>query len=543
MKSDRYSKAHKNLYRFMNKTGMTKEGKNWLIAAVDPFHDVELEVEGIPDRIVGKSIVQCVKRQTTISVGNNAQDVLVFLDSFQGAGAASIATVQRGWFEVGDAVSTYSIGGLSIISVDAGGDPLNPASAGWTMTALETPDRNVKYRERVISRGFEVHNTTSELYKGGSVTCFRQEQSVNAMPFLYGTNEDPAKKKPVSPSHTKQAKLERLAEIYAECRGESSHYARAAMKEFPIKESVGDGAIPHVFGTTNVVLVEPPPRSIGDATLLPNSHGWEAAKGVYMVATQMTPNNPPTYVSSDAALHSISADGLYEWDAVYPSLPVSTDFAVSGIWDNADHQWIPQLNRSIPFNSCGAYFVGLPPNTELTIFFNEWIERFPNQKEQDLVVIAKPSACYDPIALEAYAHITKNMPVACVAKANGLGDWFCSAVSSLVDWCTDSTWASSGMKFLNNLMDEHSTNQGSSSVFKPGNAPTLQKPRQQIVLVRRPNPQPQQVKVVPKNAVRMIAPAPNQQKQKVIAVRRVPKAPRPVQQKVSVPVRPKPWDR
>lgn len=480
----KYSKAHSKLDAFMAKTGMTNEGKRWLIAAVDPFHDVDLDCQGIPDRIVGKSISSCVKGQITLTVDGNPQDYVFVTSNFQRGQGTSDVTLLPTYFEVTDSTTGPSVGGLTYFHCDAGGDPLNQASPGWGHGSLSSGVENMQERSRVISRGFEVHNTTPELYKGGSVTCFRQDQSVNSFGMLVGTDAPG----PLKPS------LERMAQKWDDkvsmAERRKIHGAEAGLleeKRIALAEMARQAEkdpipLTTVMAANNFVLVEPPPRNVADATLLPGSHGWEASKGCYCVATQMTPDNPPTYVGSDQPVYSTSTNGMFPWSAAQPDLPYNTDWTIGGDVDITAGTYKPKMNRVVPFNTCGAYFTGLPTGTELTVFFNEWIERFPTQTNKTLVVLAKPSACYDPKAMEAYAHIMKNMPVAMIAKANGLGDWFCDAVSSLVDWCTDSTWASSGLKFLNRAMSDHSepqkaTNQGSSSVWRGGQGGPMKVPQ------------------------------------------------------------------
>jgi hypothetical protein len=42
-------------------TALTKDGRDWLIAAADPFHDTEYVVKGYPDVCTAPTIVQSSK--------------------------------------------------------------------------------------------------------------------------------------------------------------------------------------------------------------------------------------------------------------------------------------------------------------------------------------------------------------------------------------------------------------------------------------------------------------------------------------------------
>lgn len=451
--SPKYKRAHKQLELFRVRTGMTEEGKQWLICAFDPFHDQALDLRGIPDRAEGNSIVQCIKRQSTISITGVPQDVLIVTDPLQFRVGGIFSRMFRQYFDPTADASGINMGGLSIIRVNAGGDPLDPASPGFTQSGLTTSAPYVVERSRALSRGFEVHNTTPELYKGGSVTCFHQNQTRNEFSFMLAANTalvSASKKKdliPVVTSSEPDVDSRKLEKKHAKLTGPANR----------------------IFSVADFLPIEPPPRSVATATLLPLSHGWEASKGCYCVARQNQADNPPTYPVPVVGLHTTDSTGTETFCADFPQTPDGLDFNMTGDYVAVDDEFACPMNRRLPFNTCGAYFTGLPVNTELTIFYNEWIERFPTTTQSDLIVLSKPSACFDPIALEAYAHICKTMPVAMVAKANGLGDWFCDAVAGLVDFCTDSTWASKGLGVLNGLMSKHSTeatNQGSSVVWQ-----------------------------------------------------------------------------
>jgi hypothetical protein len=84
----------------------------------------------------------------------------------------------------------------------------------------------------------------------------------------------------------------------------------------------------------------------------------------------------------------------------------------------------------------GAFFTGLSLLTTLTINWNIYIERFPSDLETDLVVLARPSPAYCPMAFELYKSIAMSLPVGVMQKENGLGDWFRDAVSSVAEFVT-----------------------------------------------------------------------------------------------------------
>jgi len=166
---------------------------------------------------------------------------------------------------------------------------------------------------------------------------------------------------------------------------------------------------------------------------LPNTKQWLAKEGCYSVAHI---NDPETRVNDNKF--------------VQPYF----DFDTPGVTDRAGSMPIPgyqiiapHANLDIPyrgwreinwgpFDISGAFFEGLSSETTLTINWNVYIERFPSIMEPDLVVLAKPSPDYCPMAFEAYKAIAMELPVSVMQKENGLGDWFRDAVATVADVVT-----------------------------------------------------------------------------------------------------------
>lgn len=461
---DRYAKAHQRLAKFAARRGMTDAGKRWLIAAVDPMHDVDLKVDGIPDRVMGKSICQCIKTQTTLSVSDVPRDILLYTDNIMSA-TDTFAMIQHESFAEGSSVPGPFFGGVWMSSVHTGYDPTDPTSPGFTQTYLTSPTKYCTERTRVISRGLETHNVTPELYKGGTVTCFKMNQSNDSMQMIFGIpspmpegNEEKDKNKPVE--NKKRNNF-----------GDGKPSARVRQE---VGKGKGLGALAYNYGTAVLVFREPPPAQLALARNLPGALSWEAAHGAYSVADQNELNNPPTYPTTTQFIETRSTNRNVDYAQNYPNVETDVDFWSTVELSGTEGGINVGLNRPIPFNSVGQYYTGLPVGTELSVFFNEWIERFPSPYDDDLIVLSTDSAAFDPVALEAYAHILKKTPTAVVAKANGLGDWFCDAVAALIDWSTDTTWASSALGVLNSSVnmkkDEKrpsSTNQGGSGAMKP----------------------------------------------------------------------------
>jgi len=176
---------------------------------------------------------------------------------------------------------------------------------------------------------------------------------------------------------------------------------------------------PPVTTIGSVYQYRMPPGNIALAQLLYGSRSWAAAEGAYVVARQNDIVNVFQQPSSTTIVYSQS-DNLNSnaWPA----------YSVAGV--NA-----PSTPSDIhaPYDLSGVHFTGLSYATTLTVNIRWLLERMPGTQESDLVVLATPSALYDPLALELYTRTISDMPPGVMLKENPLGEWFRSAMSKVAD--------------------------------------------------------------------------------------------------------------
>lgn len=403
---ERVTKFEKKLEQLKIRTGMTEAGKQWLTAAIDPFHDVALNVQGYPDMVGGSSIVQCVKQTVSITINPvsfpGGADVSVRFEPLLN----SVPTFGNIFNSNGIITSTNatqsSFGGLNIRYGPPGVDLSQPGPVQFTQ--LQPPGTFAKRRLRVIAAGFEVHNATPELYKGGSVTVYRQEQSMDKM--------------------------------------------------------VVAGGIP-TNSNMELMMVQPGPSSEGNALLLSGSKTWDAAAGCYCVCSLQSLENPASYPKLLGVMETTQyVSRTLSFDNGGAGLPTAGTYFVSTA-DVGGDRFNNTLMVPLPFNSSGAYFTGLPANSVLKINCNWWIERFPSEIDGDLTVLATPSCEFDPIALEAYARIVRMQPIGVPVCENGLGDWFASCVASVIDGMIGIPIASNLLRAGNYMFDSRAQNNSS----------------------------------------------------------------------------------
>jgi hypothetical protein len=417
MSSSDVARSERVLDKIGARLGLTPEGKQWLIAAIDPFHDTPVDCRGFPDTNEAASVVQVIKMSAQISqpgvtAGTNWDLHIhsfpweqVLIGTF-GNYTNSNTNDQRGGngpFLLGTSITTPTVNsvgsnaGFGGIAYDSG-----PASAllfSSASTSIQFPFRSelnpyMNGEYRIIAKGFEVINTTSELNVQGLVTVYRQPcepidaaQSttvVNALSSQYGVN-------------------------------------------FP-----------------SVIQTAMPPLGTQETLLLDGSKQWKAKEGCYVVPTLSAPDLPTGQVQ------------------VTPNMLLSAADPGRGVPPNNGSAWsmgrtagngIPNAFQYTPtgssvtflplsfgasdfqnFNHAGAYFTGLSYETTLQLNVIYYIERFPSQQDSDLVVLARHSCRQDCVALDLYSEIVREMPVGVPQRMNGLGEWFADAVSSAADF-------------------------------------------------------------------------------------------------------------
>jgi len=375
--------------------GITEGGRNWLIQAIDPYHDEVIPQTGFPDNNISGSIVQQVKQSFTIqapagasgnwdcNVFNLPHQVETFYSGYGSLGVppydpihASIelydhSAVANG-VVAGGVCAVY--GDPSGASATAGGFNLS-AYAGRvvsdTSIGFQSSDLNAfSYwggNARVVAMGFEVINTTAELYKQGMVTYYRQPVARDCLTAIQFQN----------PAQTQ-------------------------------------------FRTISTHLLYDAPNSESLALKLKGSTQTEAKEGGYCVCTMNGIDNPP----------GPTLPNSYFFTGSQYSTTSTIGGTAAGKWTSTDGFTFSPCDGP-RYNMSGMFFKGLSQQTTLTVNVIWYIERFPSTAEQTLVVLAKPSVGYDAVALEMYARCLAMMPSGVPQKENGLGDWFRDVVAAI----------------------------------------------------------------------------------------------------------------
>lgn len=348
----------------------------WLTAALDPFHDFQYQVRGLPDERSAPSVVQVHNQTVTLTAPTSAAagnwDGTVIYTGFNSVigDTGGLLAVTSGGVHAYDsgALSTgRPSGALDYWSGAAGsafkvGAPTTVGDTNGCLGSVLSTDRC-----RLISVGFEVHNTTAMIAKQGSLTVAQlPDPATDATTIAYfDTNVAP-----IDP-YTTQAD-----------RG-------------------------CIFAATVAPL-----RSV------PGSNTWAAEEGVYAIPRMTAPPKDIVLLGSAAGGVFSRTPVFYDSNGLIASpcprgTPVLDGFAV------------PTFHARNPsgFSPMQVWFSGMSPSTSLTITFRTIVEYFP-ALGSTLLPLSEPSPVYDQAVLACYSAVITEAPYAVPVEQNSAGEYF-----------------------------------------------------------------------------------------------------------------------
>lgn len=368
-------RAQAQLQKLVDGKVLSPSGHDFLVAAIDPMHDLQLRnLQGWPDLETAPSVVRCVKQSLTIKAPSGITDNWdCLIHNWQHLASRPSVSCARD-----NQVVSYPVGGSFPLGgvqayYNASGVPINLTSG--TVGQIVLPSSYEDGVSRIVGMGIEVINSTAEIYKQGQVTVFRIPQP----------DRDP---------------------------------------QGYIIGNTGSGVSTQ---SLPVSVENPPPTTQAVAMLACGSRQWRASEGCYMVVPFVGEENPPLgmeYVQPCVETFEVPAAGsttsvmLPYHQGANTINPALLKFGPAKIY---------------PLHMAGAFFTGLSPQTTLTITANMYVETFPRPTDE-LAPLATPSAEFDPEALKIFSHAMGSLPVGVPADMNGFGDWFAGVVSQIGDW-------------------------------------------------------------------------------------------------------------
>lgn len=361
---------------------ISPDARDWIIAALDPFHDFQRQLAGYPDSDSMHSTVACYNYELDVSkpagaVGN--WDAHVFsMPMLHNHMMHQVVSTNTDYAfacsGVGPPNQTLrNLGSLNVYTADAG-QPLYQSTTDFNPSNFESRVIDAgptagSGMGRVIAWGFEVVNTTADMTKQGSLTAYRMPQSMS-------------------------------------------------LDESCIFQ--GNSAI--VYDKVLSQRLRSPPSTSSEAVLLGGTRQWAAADGAYVVVPQSTvanPIRPSTNMSVMTSCYCPLATGNHAM--------ISTRASQGAIGTNNAPVTTPLLSepqRVIPFNTVGLFLTGLSPSTTFRVKMKMYVEKAPTYADPSTSVLATPSAAYNARVLELYSACLSQLPIAVPVGMNGFGDWF-----------------------------------------------------------------------------------------------------------------------
>jgi hypothetical protein len=444
---------------------ITGEGCDWLKFALDPFHDLQLDnLKGYPDVSTEPTVIVKVRQAVEVSApvglpaGSN-WDCHIALSPIDWAKTNGVLTapltaatgfnamaqvypqggglVQAGLVGppgtpagqiryLGDPVGGTRgegvcgrVDGLVINSVPAGagqdGDmTFTPghmpmvAADGYALENINL-DRYLDFEStdlgvyRLVYSGFEVVNTTAQIYKQGACTVYEYGHSL-----------------------------------------ETSQATVPFANRFDVPPGTS-AALPESFATNTF---RSPPNTIAEAKIMPGAHTWAAQDGCYCTS-KFQGDNPfqavtnRNYIVQQNQTDAGRESGYGKDNSTTPGYS-SGSIASPGFVGSFQEPHLigpPNTNYggtleigpgctatpAVHFShmsTSGAYFTGLSPQTTLFVTWRVGLERLPAANKPTFLALAQPSATYDPNALVLYNLIANHLPPGCPQGWNDLGKWF-----------------------------------------------------------------------------------------------------------------------
>jgi len=399
---------------------ITPEACDWVKAALDPFHDLQLEhLRGYPDVSTEPTVVVKIRQAVTVSKppGLGAGDtwdchIVTSPIDFSPSENAGVRAAKVTPF--GDFARPTSNGVAGLVSLSASAPPLvrmdgllinsvpSTSSGGANMTYtpghcpavagggyelqhinmddyldFESTDLGVY---RLLYSGFEVVNTTAQIYKQGAVTVYEYGNS-----FEMGASMPQQKTGSANP----------LSPI-----SQPTTYFRC------------------------------PPNTLAEAKIMPGSHSWAAQDGTYNTAKFQSENKFQAMTRRPWAMcqnnTTAPIEGGYQ-DETYGSFISDLSLGLQDVTSVGNPGEPGLFGGPMHFsqmNTTGAYFTGLSEQTTLFVTWRVAIERLPSANKPAFLALAQPSATYDPNALVLYNMVANVLPPGCPQGYNDMGKWF-----------------------------------------------------------------------------------------------------------------------
>jgi len=390
---------------------LSDDGYKFIINAIDPFSDEKVCAVGYPDALSTVTVTYVDTQTLEISApsgiaANQTWDCnIVFNPITHGTDLPYLFNAQTyGSTIAGHTGFGPSAGprggsiGLQTFAIDTvlSGNPTFLGSGGPGVLNGVNVAAYGTGLARVVSAGFEVLNTTAEIYQQGSVVMYKIPNAV---------------------SH------------------DEINISDPVFGQAPPAGYSGYLPLTKPFDVLNY----PPSTTVAAKQLLQfgGATQTKAKDGCYVTCTQNSVLNPLKCATNKNIAwrpNVMTVDGYNAQG--YPQN--GSSIIVDRIWGSTLHSDAAQMvmgtcNRIIPFDQSGAYFFGLSPQTTLTLNTRVLLEVALDLSDANLISLGRISPSYDPLALELLSRVMHDAPAGVLYSENPFGEWFERMVGDLVE--------------------------------------------------------------------------------------------------------------
>jgi hypothetical protein len=374
------------------KNSLSKDGRDWLTTAIDPFHDYEVALRGIPDHDTEPTAIQVIHKKVTIekpsSLGAGEKwDCHICTMPYMNTWIAEYSSpspvtnkMQQGSPGVNGTVGTVTVSkqksGVMTFPNTDDDLTLDPNFIENIVGYSPSDTTNAASMKKIIAGGFEVHNDTADLYKNGNVAVYEAAQS-----------------------HTDSLIIYRQSATFSY----PSFYSIARM----------------------------PPGNVSRVSQHPATRNWEAAKGCY-VPFRLDLATGTEFKPADYKLRALADSDTANFDQMANRMLYEDGTPVQFSKDTVDMDisFPNQGNRDAAISTTGAYFSGLSEETVLTLDMRFVVEVAPTAANLSMLSMTSPTAMYDPKALQLYCNTIASLPVGVPVSMNAKGDFWRMALKA-----------------------------------------------------------------------------------------------------------------
>jgi hypothetical protein len=377
---NKVTRSERLLERLVNQGKLTENGKAAFIAAVDPYHDMQIDhLRGWPDYETQPSVIRTVKSSLTVASAGEGSSIVIQTWPVLDPVTYNLATRSNNVVSaITPGASTDAFTAPVVVERFLGGDF---QIASRVDTADISPENSFfDSNTRLIGMGVEVHDVSAEIYKQGTLTVTQFPQS---------------------------QKMDNTINIAA----------------------ITVSGVGHGTTTLATRQVNRHTTSLEAAMLFEGTRQWDCAQGCYAVVPFASSENPPVAPEYCQPLYFPypTTDQTGAANTLAFRLPANTANASTFPMQYNCHRWAPVHSKCI-------FLTGLNEKSTFTINTIMYLETFPDLSVAGtpLVTLARPSCPYDGLALKMISCAMQDLPIAVPVADNNMGDWILDAIDILL---------------------------------------------------------------------------------------------------------------